>query len=339
MSLVSPIHSQSCLSEASSFDEIEAMRRRANSFDSEESGVAEPPVDDEILNENNESIDANEKADPESFDSEESGVAEPLVDDEILNESNESIDANEKTEPESVVQKSTSSVHFSPSMASEVTQKEAHLSPKKSRSFLSQSKESFPEEIESPESVLSTISDQPQTNHTSNTSTTLILEPDSVSKSYVPKVLANKQRVMGGGAAKLFGKPDPPVEDEDSEFENDGDDALEVKAPVEELMKSREQAIAEFSVGSPQNKRYHAPKKITTPVANDNSRLHRRILDRDEVFHQNATSAIVSILTPSNKGNSSAPEIADILSAKSTDIHLSPSNSKSGREKYTLSRA
>ncbi len=294
MSLVSPIHSKSCLSEASSFDEIDAMRRRVNSSDSEDSGVAEPPVEE--------------------------------VEDE-------------KAEPEAVVQKSTSGVHFSPSMASEVTQKEAHLSPNKSRSFLSQTKESFPEEFESPESVPSAISDQSQTNHASNISTTLILEPNSVSKSYVPKVLANKQRVTGGGAAKLFGKPDPPVEDEDSEFENDGDDALEVKAPVEELMKSREQAIAEFSVGSPQNKRYHAPKKTSTPGANDNSSRHHRILDRDEVFHQNATSAIVSILTPSNKGNSSTPEISDILSAKSTDIHLSPNNSNiKGQEASPFSR-
>lgn len=351
--MVSPINS-----EYSSFDEIEAMRRGLRSFSSDEGEVPvpTPSIDKAPVEEPSFDVPSVEETPAEEPTVEETPVKEPTVEVtpvkephveepsaeapiveetevENLKENISSIDASEKAATV-VVTKSTShsAVEFTRSMASEVTQNRAHLSPQKTRSFLSQNKdsfveESFPEEIASPAStgVLSTVSDQSQTNHVSNMSTA-VSPSYSVNKNngYVPRILANHQRVPGGAAAKLFGNKQEESEDEDSDFENDGDDALEVKAPLEELMKSRDQAIAEFAVGSPANTRYHAPKKTSTPVAEETS--HSRMLDRDEVFHENATSAIVSILTPSNKLNSSVPEI-DILSAKSTDIHLSPSNS------------
>eukprot|EP00531_Pseudo-nitzschia_arenysensis_P006088 CAMPEP_0116125922 /NCGR_PEP_ID=MMETSP0329-20121206/6062_1 /TAXON_ID=697910 /ORGANISM="Pseudo-nitzschia arenysensis, Strain B593" /LENGTH=857 /DNA_ID=CAMNT_0003619981 /DNA_START=54 /DNA_END=2630 /DNA_ORIENTATION=+ len=311
-----------------SFDEIEAMRRGMRSFSSDEGKIPVPtpsieksPVEEET---------PVEEASVKKISVEESFVVEAEVD--SLKENITSMGASEKAAPVAVAKSTShSAVEFSSSMASEVTQNRAHLSPKKTRSFLSQNKdsfveESFPEEIASPAStgILSTVSDQSQTNHVSNVST-VVSPTHSVNKNngYVPRILANHQRVPGGAAAKLFGNKQEEPEDDGFDFGNDGDDALEVKAPLEELMKSRDQAIAEFSVGSPENKRYHAPKKTNTPVAEETT--HSRILDRDEVFHENATSAIVSILTPSNKVNSSVHEI-DILSAKSTDIHMSPSN-------------
>ena len=184
-------------------------------------------------------------------------------------------------------------------------------------------------ETTSPEELLSAVSDQSETNHISNLSRTY--------SSRVPRILTNHQRVPGGAAAKLIGRK----QNDDYQFVNDGDDALEVKAPVEELMKSRDMAKAEFAVGSTQNKRYHAPMrdKYTIQVPSPSDGSVPRILDRDEVFHDNATAAIVSILTPSNKSNK-APEIVDILSARSTDLHLSPSSSSNliGQKASSFSR-
>ena len=221
------------------------------------------------------------------------------IDEESLSlDKPEECSQNENKSPRSL-----EGVEHSRSMASEVTHNVAHLPPKKTKG-------AYPEEVSSPASsgVLSTISDQPQPNYTSNISINL-------SKSYssrVPRILANHQRIPGGAAAKLIGRK----ENDEYHFVNDGDDALEVRAPLEELMKSREKAVAEFSVGSTQNKRYHAPKREenTKDILLTSEGSLPRILDRDEVFHNNATAAIVSILTPSNKSKNGS-EIEDILSA------------------------
>ena len=205
------------------------------------------------------------------------------------------------------------SVEYSRSMASEATHNVAHLSPKKRL-------ESYPEEIASPSSgVLSTISDQSET-----------IQSSSLSKPYtsrVSRILDQHRRVPGGAAAKLIGCN----QEEECNFVNEGDDAIEVRAPVEELMRSREQVVAEFSVGSAQNKRYHAPEREerddSIPVKSQESRS--RIIDRNQAFHDNATAAILSILTPANNYKN-APEIADILTAKSTDIHSPGSSGMKG---------
>ena len=213
--------------------------------------------------------------------------------------------------------KSVEAIEDARSMASEVTEGVRHTSPHLKRQLMLSQKESnssYPDEIFSAESgVPSTISDQSKTNHVSNTS-----------RTHVPRILVNHQRVPGGAAAKLIGRK----RDDDYHFVNDGDDALEVLAPVEELIKSRDMAKAEFARGSTENKRYHAPVReekendVSSPTSEGSV---PRILDRDEVFHENAAAAIVSILTPSNK-SSNAPEIVNILTARSSDIHLSPSS-------------
>jgi len=160
-------------------------------------------------------------------------------------------------------------------------------------------------------------------------------------QSRVPRILTNHQRVPGGAAAKLIGiKNKSDDEDENYQFVNDGDDALEVVAPLDELIKSRDMAKVEFSVGSTENKRYHnragagassTSNSAVTPTLSSDGILPR-ILDRDEVFHENAAAAIVSILTPSRKSSNTnynnIAEIEAILTARSSDIELSknPSN-------------
>lgn len=223
---------------------------------------------------------------------------------------------------------SADSVENSPSIASEVTEAARHhsVSPVKKRdAFLPRKNNNpLPSDIESTQSgVRSTISDQSETNHVSNISTT--------ASQHVPRKLVKHQRIPGGAAAKLIGRKI----DDDYQFVNDGDDALEVAAPVDDLIKSRDMAKAEFSVGSAQNKRYHAPvreKILQMPI----DKSLPRILDRDEVFHENAAAAIVSILTPSNKSINTL-DINDILTARSSDIHMTPSSGNDKAHTKSLS--
>jgi len=234
---------------------------------------------------------------------------------------------------------SVDTAEYSHSFASDATEERGHASPRhilpspenKSDYKSFWKKNNLPDDIASPESgALSTISDQSKTNHVTNTSIT--------SSQRVPRILVNHQRVPGGAAAKLMGRKNDDV----YQFVNDGDDAVEVVAPVDELIKARDIAKAEFSVGSTENKRYHAPvrEKNNDAVALPTDGSLPRIIDRDEVFHENAAAAIVSILTPSNK-SSNAPEIVDILTARSSDIdiHLSPStnNNKANAKKSSSS--
>ncbi|VEU33968.1 unnamed protein product [Pseudo-nitzschia multistriata] len=136
--------------------------------------------------------------------------------------------------------------------------------------------------------------------------------PASQPKSYIARILANHQRVPGGAAAKLIGRPDDN-EGDYYQFVNDGDDALEVAAPLDELMKSRDMAKAEFEKGPTQNKRYHAAVKEdsrASAISSVTDGTVPRILDRDEVFHENAEAALHSILTPAKKPE---PELDEIV--------------------------
>ncbi|KAL3918727.1 MAG: hypothetical protein SGILL_004098 [Bacillariaceae sp.] len=131
------------------------------------------------------------------------------------------------------------------------------------------------------------------------------------------------KRTPGGGAAKLIGRP----ADDDFQPADDGDDKLQVDAPVEELMESRDKAKAEFSLGSTTNRRYHTQE-------NDGSELKRTmsnakmpsILTRSEVFHENAAAAVAALLSPAY-GYEAPPaveEIASKLSSKSGELAGGP---------------
>jgi hypothetical protein len=237
------------------------------------------------------------------------------------------------------------SISYSPSIATALTEERGHLSPRyppspeKKRNLVSPTKTKFfSDDIPSTES---NVSEKSKTNHTSNrTAFAAQSKPKSASKKstktsktakatkaskHVPRILANHQRVPGGAAAKLIGLKN----DDDYQFVNDGDDALEVLAPVDELDRIREKAKAEFSVGPSENKRYHAP--VRKEIKDDAPRPRPRIVNRNEVFHEDPSSAVVSILTPSNK-SSNAPDVEDILTARSSELQLSP---KSGSTKYS----
>jgi len=137
-------------------------------------------------------------------------------------------------------------------------------------------------------------------NHRSNTSKTTTNPGSPLASKYY-----QKQLVAGGGPAKKIGMaiPDEREEDDNGDEELDRIMAEEddvIFKPDEELMKYREMAKAEFSVGSAYNRRYHP----STPTSHDEttaaagSEVSLSILDRDEVFHASAAAAVASLLTP-----------------------------------------
>jgi len=164
--------------------------------------------------------------------------------------------------------------------------------------------------------------------------------PTNQENQYVPRILENKRRVAGGAAAKLIGRRNV----DNYIIVDDEDDELEVVAPIDELIKDRDMAKAEFSLGSTENKRYRALN--TCESNNDDFTLPKdgdknlpRVLNRSKIFHENATAAIVSILTPSNK-SMVAPDIEEILSTRSdTDIQMTNSNGSSNYLMKSRSRS
>jgi hypothetical protein len=102
------------------------------------------------------------------------------------------------------------------------------------------------------------------------------------------------KRVPGGAAAKLIGRRN----EDDYKVNDDGDDSLEVLAPEEELIRSRDLAKAEFAVGSTENRRYRTKESESDNVVNatTSGEVSIPILDRNEVFHENAAKAIESLL-------------------------------------------
>jgi hypothetical protein len=151
------------------------------------------------------------------------------------------------------------------------------------------------------------------------------------------RLRANRQRVPGGAAAKLFGKsndtvPGPVADDDgDGDGDGDGDDALEVKPPLDELDRIRQEALAEYSKGPKTNRRYHASDNDMSNVRRGLERSPNEaslpsILNRTEIFHENATAAVLSLLNPPMSPNDQKDASALVTSHSNdiTQVPLSP---------------
>eukprot|EP00542_Grammatophora_oceanica_P009410 CAMPEP_0194026066 /NCGR_PEP_ID=MMETSP0009_2-20130614/378_1 /TAXON_ID=210454 /ORGANISM="Grammatophora oceanica, Strain CCMP 410" /LENGTH=885 /DNA_ID=CAMNT_0038664561 /DNA_START=99 /DNA_END=2753 /DNA_ORIENTATION=- len=131
------------------------------------------------------------------------------------------------------------------------------------------------------------------------------------------KGAAHRARVPGGAAAKIIGPAikeldtekykqtvqavdftlsDELMEEQKLEARAEAEDAGKVK----ELDSLRQKTRHEFTIGSSDNKRYRPtkeePKEETISEASMPS-----ILNRSEVFHENATAAVLALLTPNKK--------------------------------------
>jgi len=121
-------------------------------------------------------------------------------------------------------------------------------------------------------------------------------------------IRTRRERVAGGAAAKLLGSP---VQVEDDKYGNSHDDTLteeqlqKLAAASQELDDVRKQARDEFRLGPQENSRYRGDTEIDnfdtrTSVMSDAS--VPSILNRSEIFHENATAAILALLTPRSPG-------------------------------------
>jgi len=235
----------------------------------------------------------------------------------------------------------SSEAPFSHSFASEATEERAHVSSPRASSRSPQ-KKCLVVSTQSENQNDYQVNDVPMT-PPSNTSGVLgtgsPTSPTAISPSSIPSVtsgstrssrrsMVNRNRVPGGAAAKLIGRRN----EDDFPVMDDGDDSLEVVPPVEELMKSRDMAKAEFSVGSPRNRRYRStPEEVeearTTPLPSSEAGLPS-ILNRNEVFHENAAAAIVSLLSPSGYNPSCGDNLIQALSTQSGDLHAKGKKTK-----------
>lgn len=143
--------------------------------------------------------------------------------------------------------------------------------------------------------------------------------------SSLRRLRLQRKRVPGGAAAKLIGKSDIEAKsggNDGGESEADGlmtkefqdldedDEDLEVKPPVDELNKIRDQAKEEFTVGLMTNRRYHSP---TLPDFSDVANMSLqpnpsdgsapRVRNWNEIFHDNVTAAVLSLLSPGGAGS------------------------------------
>lgn len=143
------------------------------------------------------------------------------------------------------------------------------------------------------------------------------------------KRAALRNRVAGGAAAKLMLQgPSPKEEDElDEEDAHEIDkvastDSGEVSAGSDELNQSREKAKEEFNLGSELNTRYKPPlaKKDEEKSEALSEASLPSILNRSEIFHENATSAILSLLTKRTKGGD---DNASVVSSSTANMNNS----------------
>jgi hypothetical protein len=133
------------------------------------------------------------------------------------------------------------------------------------------------------------------------------------------RLRANRQRVPGGAAAKLIGKSEDTVPVFD-----DGDDALEVMPPSDELDRIRLDSLAEFSKGPKTNRRYHVSEYDSSQGRPDWEKTPSEaslpsILNRTDVFHENATAAISSLLNPGTETKEQPKDALSVVSSHSND--------------------
>lgn len=129
------------------------------------------------------------------------------------------------------------------------------------------------------------------------------------SSSSRPSVRSRRERVAGGAAAKLFGFQSHDEGDDKYENSHDStlnDDPLQNLAETsQELDEVRQKTRNEFLTGLQENSRYRSGAdtdrdETRTEVLSEAS--VPSILNRSEVFHENATAAILALLTPRSQG-------------------------------------
>ena len=136
----------------------------------------------------------------------------------------------------------------------------------------------------------------------------------NISQSGSTTTVSTRQRVAGGAAAKIMLQgcsPTSPSEEESYDDESDSEDVADYTYATEELDHARRQARVEYDIGTGANKRY---KPVVESL--DESEYYDMeseaslpsILDRNEVFHENVSAAIVALLNP--RGGRSVAESA-----------------------------
>jgi hypothetical protein len=125
-------------------------------------------------------------------------------------------------------------------------------------------------------------------------------------------IRSRRERVAGGAAAKLVGPASPNSLDDKSENNNleetlTAEQLRKLAVTSQELDEVREQTRNEFLMGPQENSRYRSDSEMDEEGEETRTDIMSEasvpsILNRSEVFHENATAAILALLTPRNAG-------------------------------------
>ena len=313
-------------------DQDELLGARSSSSTDDSSTVLEDEDDAEIYEAGD--SEEEEEEDDETTDDDEEESYEVTDDDDFEEDDSLSTRNNEKSVIDVVGKSPFSSMdtrdrfdgttYSSHSFASEATEERAHVSSPRSPSYRSPRKKNS---MISPYSARSVPMTPTAARSVASTTASATMSPGNLSVPSITSTGTSKsalrvrQRVPGGAAAKMIGRPT----EDNFHVADDGDDAFEVAAPVEELMKSRDKAKTEFSLGSTSNRRYHAEKDDDDDELQNNESTTVQskvkslptILNRSEVFHENASAAIVSLLSPVDHDGAQRGGIPQVTSSHS----------------------
>lgn len=159
----------------------------------------------------------------------------------------------------------------------------------------------------------------------------------------------NRHRGTGGAYAKLMIQgPSTPQNEAPKAADESGDDATSLELPTaevnpvedgevataetaQELDGLRKMAVAEFSKGPQTNMRYHnnldevkEEDDATDDVFSEASLPS--ILNRSEIFHENAAAAVVALLTPRQRGVDHGSVVSSTSTLDEAGLRLTPSN-------------
>lgn len=148
---------------------------------------------------------------------------------------------------------------------------------------------------------------------------------------------SRRERVAGGAAAKLFGFQSH--DEGDDKYDNSHDSALNdeqlqnLAEASQELDEVRQKTRNEFLIGLQDNSRYHRETnndydETRTDVLSEAS--VPSILNRSEIFHENATAAILSLLTPRSQGGFGDEKASFVGGTSGALFDIQVTSSKSG---------
>lgn len=148
--------------------------------------------------------------------------------------------------------------------------------------------------------------------------------------AYAKTMLNGKDKVDDSGKGEGAKEEEPAQEETTPTDDVDLDHIQEVtKAASAELDDARKQAVDEFARGTTHNTRYHALTRLIESHDDDEDMSEASmpsVLNRSEIFHENAAAAVMALLTPRRSSDAASQMTSHSLD----EAGLKVTNTKKG---------